>query len=53
MALAPSIALLNADGSRDHWSGVGRINSRSGSNCTATLINSRSIDSPPDAPAAG
>nr|WP_244618987.1 hypothetical protein [Pseudomonas syringae] len=53
MTLAPSIALLNADGSRDHWSGVGRINSRSGSNCTATLINSRSIDSPPDAPAAG
>ncbi|KTC10428.1 hypothetical protein AO388_05250 [Pseudomonas sp. ICMP 10191] len=53
MTLAPSIALLNADGSRDHWNGVGRINSRSGSNCTATLINSRSVDSPPDAPAAG
>gem|GEM_PF-1835299 len=53
MALAPSIALLNADGSHAHWNGVGRINSRSGSNCTATLINSRSIDSPPDAPAAG
>ena len=53
MALAPSIALLNADGSHDHWNGVGRINSRSGSNCTATLIDSRSVDSPPDAPAAG
>lgn len=53
MTLAPSIALLNADGSHDHWNGVGHINSRSGSNCTATLIDSRSVDSPPDAPAAG
>nr|WP_232002884.1 hypothetical protein [Pseudomonas cerasi] len=53
MALAPSIALLNADGPHDHWNGVGHINSRSGSNCTETLIDSRSVDSPPDAPAAG
>ena len=51
MALAPSTALLNADGSRDHWNGIGRINSRSGSNCTATLIDSRSVNSPSDAPA--
>lgn len=51
LSLAPSRVLLNADGSRDHWNGIGRINSRSGSNCTATLIDTRSADSPPDAPA--
>ncbi|KTB74227.1 hypothetical protein AO068_20640 [Pseudomonas sp. ICMP 3272] len=46
-----SLVLLNADGSRDHWNDIGRINSRSGSNCTATLIDTRNADSPPDAPA--
>ncbi|KPX09055.1 Trypsin domain protein [Pseudomonas amygdali pv. eriobotryae] len=51
LSLAPSKVLLNADGSRDHWNGIGRINSRSGSNCTATLIDTRSADSTPDAPA--
>ncbi|NAS97145.1 trypsin [Pseudomonas syringae pv. actinidifoliorum] len=43
--------MLNADGSRDHWNGIGRIKSRGGSSCTATLIDTRSTDSPPDAPA--
>lgn len=47
----PVQSLLNADGSRDHWNGIGRIKSRGGSSCTATLIDTRSTDSPPDAPA--
>ncbi|AVB22640.1 serine protease [Pseudomonas avellanae] len=51
LSLAPSRVLLNADGSRDHWNGIGRIKSRGGSSCTATLIDTRSADSPPDAPA--
>ncbi|NAT16049.1 trypsin [Pseudomonas syringae pv. actinidifoliorum] len=51
LSLAPSRVLLNADGSRDHWNGIGRIKSRGGSSCTATLIDTRTPDSPPDAPA--
>lgn len=50
-SLASSKVLLNADGSRAHWNGVGRINSKKGMSCTATLIDTRSADSPPDAPA--
>ncbi|MCI3947844.1 V8-like Glu-specific endopeptidase [Pseudomonas syringae] len=50
-SLAPSKALLNADGSRDHWNGIGRIKSKTGSSCTATLIDTRSPDSPSDASA--
>ncbi len=50
-SLTPSMVLLNADGSRDHWNGIGRIRSQSGSNCTATLIDTRAPDGPPQAPA--
>ncbi|KPW53121.1 Trypsin domain protein [Pseudomonas syringae pv. antirrhini] len=51
LSLAPSKVLLNADSSRDHWNGIGRIKSKGGSSCTATLIDTRSPDSTPDAPA--
>ncbi|SDX33306.1 Trypsin-like peptidase domain-containing protein [Pseudomonas syringae] len=51
LSLAPSKVLLNADGSRDHWNGIGRIKSKGGSSCTASLIDTRSADSSPDAPA--
>ncbi|CAM3421137.1 trypsin [Pseudomonas floridensis] len=50
-ALTPSQVLLNADGSNDHWNGIGRIKSKTGSQCTATLLDTRSPESPPDAPA--
>lgn len=51
VALAPSRLLLNADRSSDQWNGVGRISSRKGLSCTATLLDTRSDDSPRDAPA--
>jgi hypothetical protein len=44
--LAPSRLLLNADGLHDHWNGIGRIASTRGLHCTATLIDTRSPDSP-------
>lgn len=51
IAFAPSKILLNADGSRDRWNGIGRISSKKGLSCTAMLIDTRSADSPPEAPA--
>jgi V8-like Glu-specific endopeptidase len=51
MAFAPSKVLLNADGSRNQWNGIGRITSKKGLSCTATLLDTRSADSPPEAPA--
>lgn len=49
--LSASKVLLNAQGQAQHWSGVGRIRSETGSSCTATLLDTRSSDSPPEAPA--
>ncbi|HEX8594657.1 MAG TPA: serine protease [Pseudomonas sp.] len=49
--LSPSRILFNAQGQAKHWNGVGRIHSALGSSCTATLLDTRSPDSPPDAPA--
>ncbi|RRV03949.1 serine protease [Pseudomonas sp. v388] len=51
VSLAPSRVLLNADGSREHWNGIGRIQSKKGLSCTATLLDTRSADGTPDAPA--
>ncbi|MDO7929513.1 serine protease [Pseudomonas sp. KFB-139] len=51
LALAPSRVLLNADGQNNRWNGIGRIKSRKGSHCTATLIDTRSSGSPVEAPA--
>ncbi|MBI6854357.1 trypsin-like peptidase domain-containing protein [Pseudomonas cichorii] len=51
ISLAPSKVLLEADGQSVHWNGIGRIKSKKGSHCTATLIDTRSPDSPDDAPA--
>jgi hypothetical protein len=48
---AASQVLLNADGAHDRWNGIGRIASTQGLDCTAALIDTRSPDSPPDAPA--
>lgn len=43
--------LLNANGQAEHWNGIGRIHSTTGSSCTATLLDTRSPDSQPQAPA--
>ncbi|RMQ42175.1 Trypsin domain-containing protein [Pseudomonas cichorii] len=51
LALSSSRVLYNADGQNARWNGIGRIKSRKGSHCTATLIDTRSPDSPADAPA--
>lgn len=51
VSLAPSQILLNADRSNDHWNGIGRISSKKGLSCTATLLDTRSDDSPHNAPA--
>ncbi|WP_404823601.1 trypsin-like peptidase domain-containing protein [Pseudomonas capsici] len=51
VSLAPSKVLLEADGHSAHWNGIGRIKSKKGLDCTATLIDTRSPDSPDDAPA--
>lgn len=49
--LAPSRLLENHDGRSAHWSGIGRIEIKGEYSCTASLIDTRSPDSPDDAPA--
>lgn len=49
--LSPSKVLANQDGRHDHWKGIGRMQSDNGRTCTATLIDTRTDNSPPDAPA--
>ncbi|MFS2156540.1 serine protease [Pseudomonas sp. Pseusp122] len=51
VSLSASIALENQDGRYNHWNGIGRIVARDGLHCTATLLDTRSPDSPADAPA--
>ena len=49
--LAPSRLLENHDGRSAHWSGIGRLEITGEYSCTASLIDTRSPDSPDDAPA--
>jgi len=47
--LAPSRVLENADGSRPHWSGIGRI--KTPFNCTASLLDTRAPGGSAQSPA--
>jgi hypothetical protein len=49
--LAHSKVLENHDGRYNHWNGIGRIMAKGGMHCTATLLDTRSQDSPANAPA--
>ncbi|MBC3951472.1 trypsin-like serine peptidase [Pseudomonas folii] len=49
--LSPSRVLANQKGQNDHWRGIGRIESDTGRSCTATLIDTRSVNNEASAPA--
>jgi len=49
--LGPSVLLENKDGRYDHWTGIGRLESRGNRRCSAVLLDTRTPDSPVHAPA--